>query len=506
MTDRQNTSMQTGNGFPDSEYAGKKLWASKGFYSILAVALMVRLVFVFSAPFMGGDADIYTTVAENILRGCGVSLSDPGSSECVPHFGGNQLPGYPAFVALVWFVADHSNMAVRVFQSFLYVAALGWLMIAIHRYTRSKGLAIGTGVVMALSPLEVAWPRYMQTETLALATTMWVLAELVISLGEQKLRIIPLALALTAAVFVRLDGILLCVPVALTAFLVHNPLKAMARGALVALLLCLPLAGWTVRNIVVDLPRLYPTPFTMPDNAPPPLGYAAWGRTWITQEYQRPGWGWPVNRFVYDGIQIDDRAYDNPEEKKQVQGLLDELKNYTGKPFPKEIDDQFRRLAEERAEREPLRVRVWIPLLRMKSLWTNPYCSFGWPNEMPSSFSYEERLAFTRGGILGKVKLALKYPFRSASKALNGLYRFFLIFSFLAVALGSFFRRAGPGRRIVWIAMAVVLARTVFMGIVGNVETRYTVEAVPGMEMAVVWAVGALWQWRSRRGKLLATS
>jgi hypothetical protein len=89
---------------------------------------------------------------------------------------------------------------------------------------------------------------------------------------------------------------------------------------------------------------------------------------------------------------------------------------------------------------------------------------------------------------------------------LNGLYRFFLIFSFLAVALGSFFRRVGPGRRIVWIAMAVVLARTVFMGIVGNVETRYTVEAVPGMEMAVVWAVGALWQWRSRRGKLLATS
>lgn len=477
-----------------------RLWRQPGFFLVLLAAFGTRLAFVFGAPFMGGDADIYTTVAENILRGCGVSLSDPGSGECVPHFGGNQLPGYPAFVAAVWFLADHANMAVRIAQAGFYLGALAWLMIAVHRLCRSRGAALAVGAVIALSPLEVAWPRYMQTETLALATTMWVLAELVHSLAEGRLRILPTAAALSAAVFIRLDGILLCVPVALTAFLVHRPWRAVWRGAAVALLLCLPLAGWTARNIAVDLPRLYPTPFTMPQNAPPPLGYAAWGRTWITEEYQRPGWGWPVNRFVYDGIQIDEKAYDNPEEKEYVQGLLEELRKHTGEPFPPEIDEAFRKLAEERAERAPFRTYVLIPLLRMKALWTNPYSSFGWPNEMPSSFSYEERLAFTRDGLMGKVRLAMKYPFQAASKAFTGLYRFALLFAFLAAVVWSCWRRKEPESPVVWIALSVVLARTVFMGFIGNVETRYTVEAVPGMEIAVVLAIHAWWQRRIQKG------
>ncbi|MBT5399653.1 hypothetical protein HOL24_03820, partial [bacterium] len=63
------------------------------------MAIFTRLIFVFFFPDGGGDWDIYSTVAENILNGCGVSLSNPESGECVPHFGGNQLPGFPAFVA-----------------------------------------------------------------------------------------------------------------------------------------------------------------------------------------------------------------------------------------------------------------------------------------------------------------------------------------------------------------------------------------------------------------------
>jgi len=472
------------------------IWKRPLFYVILLAAFGIRLAFVFSSPFMGGDADIYTTVAENILRGCGVSLSNPESGECIPHFGGNQLPGYPAFVGLIWFLADHSNTMVRIAQAFLYVVSLGWLMIAIQRISRSAGPAVLAGLILALSPLEVAWPRYMQTETLALATTMWVIAELLNSMNEGRLRVFSLAAALSAAVFIRLDGILLCIPVALTAFLVHRPVKALSRGALVALLLSLPLAGWTARNIAVDLPRLFPTPFTMPDNARPPLGYAAWGRTWITQEYQRPGWGWPVNRFVYDGIQIDDKAYDSPSERERVEELLAELKQHTGAPFPEQIDEEFRRLAEERTARAPLRTYLYIPLLRMAALWTNPYSSFGWPNEMPSSFSYEERLAFTRNGIPGKIRLALKYPFRAASKAFTGVYRFALLLSFLAVSLWSFVRRDGYETKIIWLALSIVLARTVFMGLVGNVETRYTVEAVPGMETAVAVTLYAWWKKR----------
>ena len=130
-------------------------------------------------------------------------------------------------------------------------------MIAIKRYTRNEKIALACGLIIAISPLEVAWPRYLQTETLALATTMWVIAELFLSLSEGRLRLFSLFLALTAAAFIRLDGILLCIPVALTAFLIYRPLEALWRGAILALLFSLPLAGWTARNIIVELPRLY---------------------------------------------------------------------------------------------------------------------------------------------------------------------------------------------------------------------------------------------------------
>ena len=81
---------------------------------VLGIAIAVRLVFILAFPSSGGDWDIYSTVAENILRGCGVSLSPPDRGQCVPHFGGNHLPGYPAFVAVIWLAPG-----IRTWQSAL---------------------------------------------------------------------------------------------------------------------------------------------------------------------------------------------------------------------------------------------------------------------------------------------------------------------------------------------------------------------------------------------------
>src|SRR5690606_36667800 len=108
--------------------------------------------------------------------------------------------------------------------------------------------------------------------------------------------------------------------------------------------------------------RLWPTTMTMPDNAPSPLGYVAWGRSWIAEEYQRPGWGYPVNRFAYKDIVIDPGAYDSVAEQARVEALLAALKEYTGKPFPPAIDDAFRRIPEERAARDPVRAWLTLPL------------------------------------------------------------------------------------------------------------------------------------------------
>ena len=83
------------------------------------IIILPRLGFIFFFPEDGGDYEIYTTVAKNILNGCGVSLSNPLTEECLPHFGGNHGPGYPLFISLVWLVFNVSDYAVRIIQSII---------------------------------------------------------------------------------------------------------------------------------------------------------------------------------------------------------------------------------------------------------------------------------------------------------------------------------------------------------------------------------------------------
>jgi len=450
--------------------------------------MLARVAFVLAAPFGGGDWDIYSTVAENILRGCGVSLSPPDSGLCIPHFGGNHLPGYPAFVASIWLISGHSDMAIRFAQLLLYGAALGRLTLVVRRYTGSDAAALAVGLVIALSPLQVAWPRYTQTETLSLAASVWFFAEILASFAEGRLRAVPIGLAVLAATFIRLDGILLCVPVAVAAFMLHPPLDAIRRGSVAALIVVLPIAGWTVRNVIVGVPVM-PAPMVLPNNAPPPYGYLAWGNTWLSQEYQRAGWGFGVTRFNYDSIRIDNKAFDSLEEKQRVMGWLAELAKYKGKPFPPEIDAKFAELARERAARAPVRTYVVLPMERAAILWGNPFSSFGWPNELPSSVGDQQRLEASRnaGGLM---TLARQYPVRALSKAFTASYRAILEILFVSILLVSFGGQLSDFRRVVWVVTAWLAARTAFLAVVDAFETRYMAPAAPAMELVVV--VGCL--------------
>lgn len=462
-----------------------KVTARHSYLGVVAVAAVVRGIFIYWSPFGGGDWDIYSVVAENILRGCGVSLSEPSGLECIPHFGGNHLPGYPVFVAAVWALSGHSDMAVRCAQLLLYAIALFYLMKAVLEYTQSELAGALIGLVMALSPLQVAWPRYTQTETLALATGMWVFAEIILSLAERRLRAVPIAFGVVAATFIRLDGILLTIPVAVLAFILHPPLKAIRAGLPAAIIVAIPLAAWTARNIIVGLPSWLPAPMVMAHGHRPPLGYLAWGATWISEEYQRPGWGFPINRLQFREVKIDDAAFDSREERELVHAWLAELAEHNGREFPSEIDARFAELARERASRHPIRTFVWLPVVRALGMWKNPFSSFGWPNELPSSVGHQQRLDSSRS-VQGLLDLARAFPVQAASKAYTAAYRITLLAVFLVLLAYSFHRRFSGCREIVWIVFAWVSARTVFFAFTNNVETRYAAPVTPALELAVV--------------------
>ena len=453
---------------------------------VLLFTLITRLVFIIYFPTGGGDWIIYSTVAENILSGCGVSLSSIGSGECEPHFGGNQGPGYPVFVFLSWLIGGHEDVYIRVFQLFFYISSLLYLVRAIKIYTSSRKVALWVGIILALSPLGVAWPRYLQTETLVISGTLWVFSELLLSLHQKKFRTIPIAISLIFTTFIRLDAVLLVAPVVTTLFIIHRPVDAFKKGLLMAIVFSLPWSAWLTRNYVVGMDSILPSQMALPQNAKAPDGYLKWCKTWTTLEYQRPGSQWPITRFVYDNISIDHGIYATKGEKIKVEKLIKDLKKYTGKPFPKHIDDEFLIIANERINNNLVDYYLIKPMHRMWSLWTNIYSSYGWPTELPKSVSYQERLEISRGSVLNKISFALEHPVIASGKIIVNLWKIVLYLLFVIMVFKILISR---DKTILYpffmLLISFILARSLFSGYANFVETRYTVSVIPIMEILV---------------------
>ncbi len=461
------------------------------FFFIFLLSFSIRLLFIIKFPETGGDFDIYSIVAKNILRGCGVSLSDPLSAECIAHFGGNHGPGYDAFIASVWYFFNESNYAVRIIQNLIYSSFIIYLLIAIQRFIKNKNFLILFGVILSLSPLLVAWPRYVQTETLAIAFTIFTLSELLFSLSEKKVRVLSIALALTLATWIRLDNIFLTIPVAICCFYIHGVKKGFLYGASIACLLSLSWGIWTLRNISVKLPSLIPTNLIMPDGSRSPVGYLNWTKTWITHEYEKPGALWGINRKNYLNISIPEYAYFSEKEKIKVNILLSDLKKLDQKPFPKHIDDEFKLLAKNKRENFPFKYWIENPIKRVYKMWANPFSSFGWPNEIPSvGLSHSERLVVAKGNFNILVHVIKKYPYRAISKATNAFYKFSLMVLFLYSLFYIFIKnKKGALNFLGLVSISYLLARTTFFSLNGYFETRYLATAIPFMEILVAFCI-----------------
>ena len=461
------------------------------FFLIFILSLSTRLFFIIAFPETGGDFDVYSIVAKNILRGCGVSLSDPLSTQCVAHFGGNHGPGYDAFIALVWFFFNESNFAIRIIQSLIYCSFVIYLLIALKQFINRKGFIIIFGIVFSISPLLIAWPRYLQTETLAIAFTIFTISEILFSLKEKKVRVFSIALALTLATWIRLDNIFLTIPVAFCCLYIHGIKKGILHGISIAFLLSLSWGIWTIRNVYVKLPSLIPQNMIMPDGSRPPSGYLSWAKTWITHEYEKPGSLWGINRKNYLNITIPDYAYYSEDEKIKVNDLLTDLKKLDQMPFPKSIDDEFKLLAKLKKENFPFKYWVENPLKRIYTMWSNPFSSFGWPNEIPSDgLSHSERLNVAKGNLNLLVYKVKKYPYRTMSKAVNAFYKFSLIILFLYSLFYIFIKsRSKVFYFFGLISLSYLLGRTIFFSLNGIFETRYLVTIIPFMEILVAFFI-----------------
>ena len=75
-------------------------------------------------PKSSGDGATYLKVAENIYYNFCISLSNPETKECVPHWGGNQGPLYPVFISISWFVLGKSLGSIYLGQLLILILSI----------------------------------------------------------------------------------------------------------------------------------------------------------------------------------------------------------------------------------------------------------------------------------------------------------------------------------------------------------------------------------------------
>jgi hypothetical protein len=468
--------------------------------SYLLIALIASIpciFFIFAFPEYGGDSRVYTLVAKNILYGCGVSISELGSDICVPHFGGNQGPGYPAFIALIWSLSGHSDLAVRLLQAIIYIMSIVYVVNSIHQYTSSLKKALIVGLVLAISPLHVAWPRFIFTETLALAGTLWVFGALILSFHNRKLRILPIGIGLICVTFIRLDSILLVIPVAITAFIIHKPLDAVKRGLIVGMILAVPWCGWLARNAHVGLENVF-VPVAVSLNAKAP-GMFSWVRVWSTNQYSSIGVHFPVYAGDYDKISVAEEAYSTPKEREIVTALLKDLQTYKNMPFPPHIDSKFSLLAQSRIKADPLEYFIIVPVKRIFNFWSNPNAGYGWPG-FNDILTAQDRLEIMEAGVIAKLVLLKDYPAIVVGRIIVQSWKFLLYLGLILTLWLSFKNNIYTDRKLIYLALSFVLARSYLAGYLNLTEARFSVMQMPIIEIVVTLVlIDAFLKWKTSR-------
>ncbi len=459
---------------------------------IIILAALSRLCMIYFAQAEAGDTSTYINFAENIIRGCGLSHSAPSSNECILTSGG-YFPGYPAFIAFVWILFGKSVYAVLIAQLICYLLALMWLLIAIFRLTNSNKVMCAVGILLALSPLQLGWFRFILTEPLAIATATWFLAELIISVSNKKLRVYHLALALSASVYVRPDSIFMILGPCVIAFYIYDFKKSMQQISLIITLTTIPVSVWLVRNYTIGH-----APLSMTSSAAPIApGYFLWLDTWVVNEYERSDANFPLWRREYSKIDIHASKYIAMNELEKAKVLINDLSTIDGQEFPENIDKKFNQIAIEKSQKRSKFRPIQIYAERTFWMFLNPFSSWGMPLQVDSMDGRALKEAFKNRDLTKFNYILSNYKFVFFGKATMFFYRIVIFTIFISITAMSFFKsRSGkfnedkPMLNTIILALALVtFARLCFFVYLGALESRYLALLISWIEVCCMMRV-----------------
>jgi len=430
-----------------------------GFFLLAtAAALALRLFFLWRFSFVEGDSLIYGDIARNWLQHGAFAMTEGGAlvPTCI------RLPGYPAFVALVWKIAgiDH-YMAVMVVQMFFDVGTC-YLVAAMASLVLWERAAMAAFLLYALNPFTTNYVATPLSETLAIFFSALALLFAVRGIIEKHRRCwIFCGLAVAAGVLLRPDaGILLaaiCAYLVIEFFRRPDKLRIASCGILLVMVSLAPLVPWTLRNwrmfhVFQPLaPRYANNPWEFV-----PAGFNRWVKTWLADYASVEDIYWKIPGDPLDVSKLPPRAFDSATQRILTERLFAEY-NATCASYchmTPELDAQFASLAAQRIHDAPLRYYVWLPLARVADMWLRPR-SEALPLDSHWWNFRSDPKDSSMSVLLGAVNLA------------------YIIAALLGLARK---RVAFAGLFVLWIAL-----RCAFLGTLENPEPRYTLECFPAV-------------------------
>jgi hypothetical protein len=457
------------------------------------------LFFVLRYPIIYGDSFFYGDLAKNWLQHGILGTSEAGGIR--PSL--IRLPGYPAFLAVIWAIrgVEHYRavLLVQVVIDTLTCFLISDLAIRVWRSARVAKIAF---LLAALCPFTANYTACVLPETLAIFLTALALDLALRALDSEHLvDWAACGAVIGAGILVRPDGGILLLVLGiylLPHYLVprypwpREPKKEtsartartrvwLQRTTLISLVALAPLVPWTIRNWwdFQVLQPLAPRFANSPDEFVP-LGFERWVKTWVVDYASVSEIYWPLNREEIELAKAPDRAFDSVQEKQIVENLFARY-NTTAEWTP-ELDRDLDDIAAARIERHPLRYYLVLPGARIADMWLRPRTEMlgqdddrWWEvNSHPQDSAVAMALGainlFYVGGALFVAALLLwhrrnwgHWPgVKDQENHLN-------LQSSTAVSAARFW-----GLLFGW-----VLARSLFLGTMGNPEPRYTLECYP---------------------------
>ena len=382
----------------------------------LVAGACLRLLFVFKYPAATGDTVLYEQFAGNWLKLGKFAMDINGQATPVDL----RMPGYPAFLALVYALTGRTGEAARVpvmLRRFLVdlatcvvIAALATMLVRLcGRRQRQKECFcspcgwqpyVHHGKPWAVPLTEVCAVFLTAAAFLLLAAVAARVTGRPVQLpgghGNERAKHVETGRANGFVVGVgalfrpETPLVLITTFVALAFWML--PRQELKRWLLLCFVMCVGCAfarschGRSAMQLRLhEFQPLTPKDTTLPSEVDP-KGFMAWEKTWLYRVRDNYLVAWKLNDDEIHMEDIPDSAFDTPEERERVATILDKYNDEI--TWTPEGDAIFAQLARERTARHPLRTYLWIParrpasacgLLRASNCCPSPATSSPWP-------------------------------------------------------------------------------------------------------------------------------